>query len=45
MYAKRVKATMENIDKIRKDLDYHLVSLTLTKEREYIKRLAPKTAK
>lgn len=44
MKAKRVKVTKSNVDKVRMMLDCHLVSLTLTKEREHIKKYAPKTA-
>ena len=43
MSTRRVKITKGNIDKIRKELDFHLVSLTLTRERELIKKYAPKT--
>ncbi len=45
MSTRRVKITKGNIDKIRKELDFHLVSLTLTRERELIKKYAPKTVK
>lgn len=43
MKGKKVKVTKGNIDKIRESLDF--VSLTLTREHEYIKKCAPKTAK
>lgn len=45
METRRLKVTKDNINKIRKDLDFHLVSLTLTKEREHLKKYAPKTTK
>ena len=43
MKVKRVKVTKGNINKIRESLDF--VSLTLTREREYIKKYAPKATK
>lgn len=45
MCARRVKITTDNIDQIRKSLEYHLVSLTLTMEQALIKEYAPKTSK
>lgn len=44
MNAKKVKATQSSIDEIRKELDSHLVSLTLALEHEHLKKYAPKTS-
>lgn len=45
MCRKIVQVTKENINRIRKSLDCDFVSLTLTLERENIKKHAPKTTK
>ncbi len=44
MYA-RIRVTKDNVDKIRKSLNCDFVSLTLTLERESIKKHAPRTTK
>ena len=43
MKAKRIKVTKDNVGKIRESLNF--VSLTLSLEREYIKKYAPKATK
>lgn len=45
MEGKRVKVTKGNTEAIRKSLNSDFVSLTLTLERELIKKHAPRTAK
>ncbi len=44
MNVKRIKVTKDNIDEIRKELDYHLISLTLALECEHLKKHAPEIA-
>ncbi|EOS41546.1 hypothetical protein C808_00052 [Lachnospiraceae bacterium M18-1] len=45
MYAKRVRITKCNVDRIRKSLNCDFVSLTLTLERENIKKYVPRVTK
>lgn len=44
MKIKRINATKDNIDEIRKEFDYHLISLTLALECEYLNNHAQETA-
>lgn len=42
MKTKIVKVTKDNLPELRQELNWHMKSLTLMREQEYIRKCAPK---